>query len=364
MRIHCFSGGRAALVLGALAVSGHADILYVANEANNTIERISSTGSDLGTFAQNPSFGAAAFGLAFDTTADLFVAYGNLFKALASFSPNGTLDFSFAPGLGYAEGLAFDRAGNLYAGSATQNLIEKFSTNGTDLGTFATNGLNAPRGIAFDSAGNLYAANSGNNTIEKFSQDGTDLGAFASSATAPLSWPHGLAFDGAGNLYVANLLANSVEKLSPTGTDLGTFASKGLNGPEGLAFDSAGNLYVANQGSSSIAKFTPAGAGSVFATNGIHGPTFLAFTDDSGKPLPLPPALAPRIDVVPPFTPGQFRVRVTGIRGTYVVQATAVLKSPTNSWISLFTSNSVSGAFEFLDLQATNPARFYRAVSQ
>jgi hypothetical protein len=30
----------------------------------------------------------------------------------------------------------------------------------------------------------------------------------------------------------------------------------------------------------------------------------------------------------------------------------------------LFTSNSMTGTFEFLDLQATNPVRFYRAVSQ
>jgi sugar lactone lactonase YvrE len=368
MKIHCFTRAGAALLLATLAASSRADILYVANESNDTIERFSSTGGDLGTFAQNPSSGAAAFGLAFDSATNLYVAYGNLSKALAKFSTNGTLSFSFAPGLGYAEGLAFDRAGNLYAASATENLIEKFSTAGADLGPFATNGLSAPRGIAFDSAGNLYAANSGNNTIEKFSPDGTDLGAFASSASAPLSWPQGLAFDGAGNLYVANLLGNSVEKLSPTGTDMGAFATKGVNAPEGLAFDSAGNLYVANQGGSAIAKFTPDGAGSVFATNGVDGPTFLAFTDDTGKPLPLPTGAGParpRIDVVPPFTNGQFRVRITGTPGTnYTVQATDGLKSPTNSWTSLFTSNSLSGAFEFLDLQATNPVRFYRALSQ
>jgi sugar lactone lactonase YvrE len=358
MRIHFILAAGSGLLHGAFAA--RADILYVANESNDTIERFSSTGSDLGTFAQNPSFGAAAFGLAFDSATNLFVAYANLVDPVARFSTNGTYLGSFAAGLGYVEGLAFDRAGNLYVASATLNRIEKFSTNGVDLGTFATNGLNFPRGIAFDSVGNLYAANSGNNTIEKFSPSGTDLGAFAASSGA-----HGLAFDRTGNLYVANLLGNSVKKFSPTGTDLGVFASAGVNLPEGLAFDSAGNLYVANQGYSDIAKFTPSGVGSVFATNGVHGPTFLAFTDDSGKPLPLPPGAAPpRIDVVPPFTAGQLRLRVTGTPGTnYTMQVTTNLQSPTNSWVSLFSSNSPTGTFEFLDLQATNRARFYRAAA-
>src|SRR5215469_7738220 len=109
----------AALLFSSFLAPGRADILYVANEVNNTIERFSSSGSDLGIFATHPLTGAAAFGLAFDSSANLFVAYPNLPTNLTKFSVTGAYLFSFAPGLGYLQGIAFDRAGNLYVANAT-----------------------------------------------------------------------------------------------------------------------------------------------------------------------------------------------------------------------------------------------------
>jgi hypothetical protein len=55
----------------------------------------------------------------------------------------------------------------------------------------------------------------------------------------------------------------------------------------GLAFDSAGDLYVGD--GDGIKRFTPEGAGSVFVTGPFANgwPSFLAFTDDAGVPLPL-----------------------------------------------------------------------------
>jgi hypothetical protein len=73
----------------------------------------------------------------------------------------------------------------------------------------------------------------------------------------------------------------------------------------------------------------------------------------------------PRIDFALPYTNSQFRLRVTGAAGSnYMIQVATNLVSTNVSWISLFTSNSTSGTFEFVDKQATNPARLYRAVSQ
>lgn len=283
----------AALLIGPLALRSHADILYVANAGNNTIERFSAAGGDLGTFATNPVYGAAPFGLAFDSDADLYVAYPNLNTNMVKFSASGTYLFNFGwPELSFGQGIAFDSAENLYVADAANDIIERFSAAGTDLGPFAS-GLSQPRGIAFDGAGNLYVANSLDNSIEKFSPSGADLGVFANSSSARLNNPFGLAFDGFGNLYVANLALKEIEEFSPTGADLGTFASTAAS-PEGLAFDSAGNLYVACQGGPVIEKFTPGGAGSTFASGGgLSGPTFLAFTDDAGNPLPLPPIARP-----------------------------------------------------------------------
>lgn len=72
-----------------------------------------------------------------------------------------------------------------------------------------------------------------------------------------------------------------------------------------------------------------------------------------------------RIDFIPPLTNGQFLLRVTGEPGTnYMIQVATNLVSSDTSWTPLFTSNSMTGTFEFLDIQATNPNRFYRVVSQ
>ena len=361
----------AALVLAAATAPGRADILYVGNDANNTIERFSSTGSDLGVFASNPTAdGAFTLGLAFDSAANLYVTYPNITTNVVKYSPTGTYLFSFGV-LSYVEGDTFGRDGNLYIAETVYNKIEKFSPGGTDLGAFASgSGVNAPRGIAFDAAGNLYVVNSGNNTVEKFSTNGTDLGVFAGP---PLNVPYGLAFDAAGNLFVSNLNSWDIEEFSPAGTFLGTFAhgnifvSSGMGVPYGLAFDSAGNLYAANS-NSSIEMFSPTGTDLGHFATDSNGPRYIAFTDDSGKPLPLPPGIAAatvQINIVAPYLSGQVHLRVTGAPGTnYAVQFATNLDPATVSWVSLFTSNSATGTFDYSDLHATNPVGFYRAVSQ
>ena len=286
-----------ALLLSSLAVPGRADILYVGHVSGGTIEKFSSTGTDLGTFANSPKPGAAANGLAFDSNGNLYVAYPNITTNLIKYSSTGTFLFSIATGLVYAQGVAVDHAGNVYVGDASANKIEKFSSTGSDLGTFASSGLSAPRGLAFDTAGNLYVVNSGNSTVEKFSPTGTDLGVFAGS---PLSGPFALAFDAAGNLYVSNGGSWDIDKFSSTGTFLGVFThgniynGGGMGVPGGLAFDSADNLYVANS-NSSIEKFTPTGTDLGHFVVDANSPQFLAFTDDAGNPLLLPPLSAPAI---------------------------------------------------------------------
>ena len=83
---------------GGIAIDGSGNI-YAANWGTNTVEKFSSTGTDLGVFA--------------------------------------------ASNLNHPAGLAFDRNGDLYVANYWGTTIEEFSPGGTDLGTFAS-GLNAP----------------------------------------------------------------------------------------------------------------------------------------------------------------------------------------------------------------------------
>jgi sugar lactone lactonase YvrE len=100
----------------------------------------------------------------------------------------------------------------------------------------------------------LYVANSGDNTIGRFTSNGTDLGSFPAGGIEPI----GLAFDGNGILYVSLYLDNVIRKFSPDGIDLGIFADTGLANPAGMVFDSSGNLYVVNYNYPSVQSFVRA----------------------------------------------------------------------------------------------------------
>jgi len=192
-----------ALLLGVCSLSTpcRADILYVANYSDNTIEK---------------------------------------------FTAGGVASVFASTGLSAPFGLAFDNAGNLYASNASynNNTIEKFTPGGV-ASVFASTGLNGPFGLAFDSVGNLYAANLVDNTIEKFTPGGV-ASVFASTGLRSPSFS--LAFDSVGNLYAANYADNTIEEFTPGGV-ASVFANTGLNYPTALAFttDSGTPLAMPNQ---------------------------------------------------------------------------------------------------------------------
>ena len=188
----------------------------------------------------------------------------------------------------FFEGLAVDIAGNAYVMANDDNsptaasTIFKFTPDGERIvfGSVPSQGW----GLAFDSAGNLYAAEggvglTGDRTIFKFAPDGTRT-VFAGPDAFPEGvFPIGLTFDSSGNLFV------STECFCDPGSDTilkftngvpSTFAT-GLTFPRGLAFDSSGNLFVAEAiQPGDILKFFPNGTHTVFAS-GFGRPEFLTF---------------------------------------------------------------------------------------
>jgi hypothetical protein len=241
-----------------------ADIIYVANQGNNTVLGFDNAGSQvvlITTGINHP------LGLAVDSVGNLFVGNGND-NSITKITPQGVASV-FATGLSEPLGLAFDSSGNLYAANSFNNTILKFNQSGMP-SLFANTGLNKPVGLAFDSSGNLYAANAGNNTIVKFNPSGTPS-VFANTS---LVFPRGLAFDRAGNLYAANA-DDTIVRFDTTGSP-SLFASTGLDSPVGLAFDGIGNLYAANDDNNTIVKFDTTGSPSLFASAGLNFPYLMA----------------------------------------------------------------------------------------
>ena len=252
----------------ALAITAQAQNLYVSAHTPGTgfyhhsILEFTPSGVQ-STYASGLSFPR---GLAFDSLGNLFAA--ETLAPADDVEVGKVLKFNLrnkATTLGSAaqfffEGLAIDNAGNVYVmGTDTSptaaGTIFKFTPSGERIVFGSVPGVPdnpvANLGLAFDSTGNLYATASGAQTIYKFAPDGTRTVFVGPDAFAPGEYPAGLAFDSSGNLFVSietlsDPGADSIVYFSPTGVK-SPFAT-GLTTPRGLAFDSSGNLFVAEVG--------------------------------------------------------------------------------------------------------------------
>jgi len=212
-----------------------------------------------------------------------------------------------------AEGLAFDRNGNLLA-IGTQAKVLQVITPAGDVSILAGNTANAgsvdgtgtaasfgyPLGIALDNAGNLDITDQ--YTMRRVTPAGivTTLAGATSSpglvdgtgSAARFNFIKGVATDTAGNAYIADSNNNVIRKMTPAGV-VTTFAGGGgagfadgtgtaalFSAPVAIAIDGAGNLYVADYLNWAIRKITPAGVVSTLAGG---GPTHPGLADGTGS---------------------------------------------------------------------------------
>jgi sugar lactone lactonase YvrE len=240
--------------------------LYLSGDGSS-VPRISPNGTK-STFVTGVNFAA---GLGFDPSGNLFVigyADDQIFKV----TPSGTKTvFANDPD---AINLAVNASGEVFV--AENNGIAKYSPAGAK-SPFAT-GLSNPQGLAFDRAGNLFVANFGNGTIARITPAGVRT-TFASGLVKPAS----LAFDGSGNLFVSDYGTNQVLRFSPAGTS--TIAASGFANVEGVAVDAAGNLYVGDRASGGPFVYKIVNAvKTIFTSEGIST-RFMVFEPARAFPL-------------------------------------------------------------------------------
>lgn len=304
--------------------------LYVADTLNNAVRKVTS-GNVVTTlpsrqvnFRSPDGIGSDArfsypTGLASDGVGNLYVAdeFNNAIRkvtptgvvttlaGLAQADPTGPPDANrgSADGTGSAarfdapSGVAVDKAGSVYVADYGNHTIRKVTPSGavTTLagvagsragldGTGSAARFNSPFGLALDDAGNVYVADSGNNAIRKVTTGGVVttlaglLGGWNSGSTdgiagaARFNFPTGLAVDGAGNIYVADSDNHTIRKVTVAGV-VSTLAGRPLNSgnadgtgmearfnnPSGVAVDSTGNIYVVDSANNTIRRLTPAG---------------------------------------------------------------------------------------------------------
>ena len=269
------------------AISDAAGNLYIADQSNHVIRKVTTAGI-ITTIAGSNALGGSYTGDGGQAT---------------------------DAGLNLPNSIAFDAAGNLYITDQNNNAIRMVNTAGI-ISTIAGNGtanyngdggaataaqINSPSALAINAMGNLYFVDNNNairmintagiiNTVAGNASSGyTGDGGIATAAT--FNYPQGLTFDMAGNLYVSDQ-GNSVIRLINTAGIVSTIAGNGspgysgdgaaataaqLQNAAGVAIDAGGNLYLADYNNKVIRMVNTAGIISTVAGNGTYG-----YTGDGG----------------------------------------------------------------------------------
>ena len=347
-----------------------AGTVYVADQVNHTIRKVTSAGEV--------------------TTLAGLAAYGG--------SQNGT---GSAARFNHPDGVAVDGAGNVYVGEYYNGALRKVTSAGV-VTTLATD-LGSPYGVAVDSANNIYVADVEGCTIRKVTRFGSvttlagNVGLSGNAdgigSVARFNQPSGVAVDSATNIYVADRWNHTIRKVTPAGVVTTIAGQAGISGsvdgignasrfnyPSGIAVDSDANVYVTDTYNNTIRKLTPVGT-SWFVTTlgGITG--FYGTADGTGIVARFCNPNGVAVDSTgnlyvadfyfntirkgypPPkifnfgFSGGQFRFDLAGPPGlSVIVEASPDLVS----WLPIST-NTFTGTVNFSDPQsAISSHRFYR----
>jgi len=298
--------------------------LYVTDSGNNTIREITPDGTvttiaglagvkgsadGVGTNAQ---FSSPA-GIAVSSGTNLFVAddNNNTIRKLTLTGTNWTVStlagltgvYGNADGTGsnarfyVPAGIAEDPNTNIFVTDNYGMVVRKITPERTDWSvttiaglpyrTGSSNGIGTnamfyfPRGIAVDTASNVYVADSENNSIRQLTPVGTNWlvstiagvasirdSADGTGTNAHFFFPDDVGLDMAGHLYVMDTYNQTIRKMKLVGTNwvvttvagqvgvtgstdgIGTNAL--FNYAQSLGFDGGGNLYVAGTHNSTI----------------------------------------------------------------------------------------------------------------
>ena len=187
------------------------------------------------------------------------------------------------------QGVAVDRAGNIYIADSNNNRVRMVNSVGTittiagttapgangDGGLAISAQLRSPRGLAVDATGNIYIADGGNNRVRMIDVNGVIRTVAGNGDAADLNGPTGLALDASsGTLYIADTANNRVVQLQLRTGIVTPFAGTGiagfsgdtqpagtakLNRPAALATDAQGDVFVADSGNNRVRRIDAVG---------------------------------------------------------------------------------------------------------
>jgi hypothetical protein len=239
--------------------------LYISDEANNVVRKVTASTGIISTVAGNGDEAGTAFG-----------------------GSNGDGGLATHAELNHPWGLAMDSAGDLFIADTGNYRIQEVNASTGIITTVASlhSGAN-PEGLALDGAANLYIAEQGDpsdvvklnlstGALTVVAGNGTSgtggsvVGDGGRATSAVLSEPQGVAVDAAGNIFISDTGDQRVREVtastgiitSVVGTTMGYSTGGGsathaqLHNPGQIFFDAAGELYIADTDNGAVRKVT------------------------------------------------------------------------------------------------------------
>jgi DNA-binding beta-propeller fold protein YncE len=252
----------------SVAVSADGARIYV-TQADGSQETLllDASGRRLGVLKPPPTIAehATQLYLAIDPVTSKVFATDRLAGEVYVYSADGSFERRFDPGSavhGWQPlAIAFDGHGNLFVSDVggTSQLIHEFDRAGRLVRDFGpSGGLNFPNGIAIDRAGNIYVTDTNDGRLLIFDPSGKQLGLVSRGpAEGELGLPVGVAIDDRDRVFVVDSVAHSVRIFrvlasgARTPAYLTSFGREGtVDGafefPNGIALDARGHVYVAD----------------------------------------------------------------------------------------------------------------------
>lgn len=276
--------------------------IWIADTGNNRLQETSATGKfvrAIGSEGQGNAQFKKPAGVTVDSAGHIWVAdtgnnrvqeltsEGGFIRALTT-TVNGELLTEPTAVVSYGE--------RLYVLSHGAYAVQVYTTGGLYIQQFGRKGsgegeIESAQGIAVDKAGNVWVADTGNDRVQEFSSTGSPMAQYGGTGTGPgeLKKPDGIQVDTVGNVWIADTGNNRVQELSAAGAYLQQFGGHlHMKEPTDVSINTTtGHLYVLASGDGQVQEWTAGNSQHESpGTGGVHGVQTIYYTSERNPTYP------------------------------------------------------------------------------